>query len=472
MKRLLPRTLAGQLILIILAALAVAQAISLWMFFDERRLAVRNALGLEAADRAANVARLITEVSPDLHPSILRAANSSLARFSLDTAPEVDHLEHGDSRIVERIRFQLFDEEAEIRVESHDELRPLSPMPGMPRKMGRKHRRMAMAIATVKTQISIGLGPDQWLNVSTRYHRPPLQWAWSQIATFSLTALIVVIVLWLVLRRLTGPLRDLADAADRLGRGEEITPIPPSGPDELQRLTGAFNEMQARLSRSVSERAQVFAALGHDLRSPLTALRVRSEMVEDDETRDRLIAIIAEMQDMTEATLSFARGTTTSEPVIETDLTALLTELIEDLPDPASATLDGAAQAICRVRPGALRRALRNLIENAVRYGERARIALTSEPDQIRIIIQDNGPGIPPADRARVFDPFVRLEASRSRDTGGTGLGLSIARTIVLAHGGDIVLGEAPGGGLKVEVILPVQNKTGHSNSTRKGVNQ
>ncbi|UWQ90377.1 HAMP domain-containing protein [Rhodobacteraceae bacterium M382] len=455
MKRLLPRTLSGQLIVMILAALAMAQAISLWMFFDERGLAVRNALGLEAADRAANVARLITEVPADLHPSILRAANSSLARFSLDAVPIVDHLGHGDTQIARRIRAQLFSTEVEIRVESHEEIQPLSPLPGMPPEMVRMHHQMPLEMATVETQIAIGLRQAQWLNVTTRFHRPPLQWAWSQIATFTLTALMVVLVLWLVLRRLTGPLRVLADAADRLGRGEQITPISCTGPDELRRLTGAFNDMQDRLSRFVTERAQVFAALGHDLRSPLTALRVRAEMVEDEETRERLIAIIAEMQEMAEATLSFARGTTTSEPAIETDLAALLAELTEELPDPASATLEASGPAMCRVRSGALRRALRNLIENAVRYGEKARVRLSTGPGMVQIVVEDDGPGIPETDRTRVFDPFVRLETSRSRDTGGTGLGLAIARAIVLAHGGDILLGAASSGGLRVVVTLP-----------------
>ena len=459
MKRLLPRTLAGQLILMILSALAVAQAISLWMFFDERGLAVRNALGLEAADRAANVARLIAEVSPELHASILQAANSSLARFSLDSTPVVDHLGHGDQHITERIRAQLADGKAEIRVESHEEIHPMAPMKGMPPEMARMQRQMFLPIATVETQIAIALGPDQWLNVTTRFHRPPLQWAWSQIATFTLTAMIVVLVLWLVLRRLTGPLRVLADAADHLGRGEKTLPIPATGPDELRRLTVAFNQMQERLTRFVSERAQVFAALGHDLRSPLTALRVRAEMVEDEETRERLIAIIAEMQEMAEATLSFARGTAASEPVAETDLAALLGELTGELPDPASASLQAAGPAVCRVRPGGIRRALRNLIENAVRYGERARIRLVQEPGLVRIEIDDDGPGIPQADRTRVFEPFVRLEVSRSRDTGGSGLGLAIARTVILAHGGEIVLRESASGGLGVVVTLPCDGK-------------
>lgn len=461
MTRLLPRTMAGQLILTILAALLAAQAVSLWMFFDERGLAVRNALGLEAADRAANVARLLAEVPVELHPAILRAANSSLARFSLDAEPVVGHSGHGDSFIAQRIRAQLFGIDGEIRVETHSKLHPVSPMSGMTPEMARMHGQMPLAMATVETQIAIALGPDRWLNVTARFHRPPLQWAWPQVATFGLTALMVVLVLWLVLRRLTGPLRALAGAADRLGRGEEIAPLPSTGPDELRRLTAAFNEMQARLGRFVTERAQVFAALGHDLRSPLTALRVRAEMVEDDETRERLIASIAEMQDMAEATLSFARGTATSEPVVDTDLTGLLSDLIEELPDPRSATLAASGPVGLRARPTALRRALRNLIENAVRYGERARIALSQDPGEVRITIADDGPGIPEADRARVFDPFVRLEASRSRTTGGTGLGLSIARTIVLAHGGSISLGVASGGGLAVVVTLPRERDGG-----------
>jgi signal transduction histidine kinase len=183
-------------------------------------------------------------------------------------------------------------------------------------------------------------------------------------------------------------------------------------------------------------------------------MRLRAEFVSDEETRQKLLTTLNEMQAMTEATLAFAREDATQEPTRTVDLSALLESLCADLADLGwDVTFSNGEKIPYRCRADALRRAVRNLIENAVRYGERARVALTRTRDGIEITVDDDGPGIPEADMERVFGPFVRLESSRNRATGGVGLGLSIARTIVRAHGGDIAL--ANHNSLRATVKLP-----------------
>jgi len=305
-------------------------------------------------------------------------------------------------------------------------------------------------------KLAIGLRDGQWLNVSTRFHRPPIQWPWISTLSYALATLIIMATVWVALSRLTGPLRKLATAAESLGRGETVPELPVQGPEELRRLTAAFNEMQGRLTRFVSERTRLLAALGHDLRSPLTALRVRAEMVDDDETRERLVAIIEEMQEMVESTLSFARGMVTAEETRTVEVPDFLGELVADISDVGGdVTLQDIAPMRFRIKPVAMRRALRNVIENAIRYGGGANVAAMRDGNNVMITVSDHGTGIPHDDLERVFDPFVRVEKSRNLETGGTGLGLSIARTVIQAHGGDITLSNRPEGGLLVEIILP-----------------
>ncbi|MEE4120292.1 MAG: HAMP domain-containing sensor histidine kinase [Paracoccaceae bacterium] len=208
--------------------------------------------------------------------------------------------------------------------------------------------------------------------------------------------------------------------------------------------------MQARLSGLVAERTRMLAALGHDLRSPLTALRVCAEMVDDDDTRERMAAKLDEMQEMVEATLAFARGVSPDQPAEPVDLAARLSDLAADRSETgATVTVAAPEPVVAQVRRTALRRALRNLIENAQRHGGAARVVLDA-PDvsdgMARIRIDDDGPGIPDEDLERVFDPFMRLESTRSRETGSTGRGLPIARAIRRPHEGDVRLANRPGG--------------------------
>jgi signal transduction histidine kinase len=452
------RSLRVQLVLLIIIALGVAQFVSLWLFADERSLAIRAALGFEAAGRAANVARLIEEAPADLRPSIIRAANSPLVRFDLGTKPLVQHSDHSDGGLVEtRVRALLNDSYSrDIRVELHQIQGAILPLPNLSHEMTEMHLAMMRGeLSAIEMNLSISIAGGQWLNVSTRFERPPIQWPLYSMLTFGLTAMaLLVAVSWFVMTGLLGPLRRLARASERLGRGEDIDALPERGPQEVRELTAGFNRMQDRLIRFVTDRTRVLAALGHDLRSPLTAMRVHSEMVEEDETRESLVATVEEMQSMVEATLTFAKGLSGNEPMQDVDLQSFLEALRGDMVVPF--VLSDGPEVTVRLRPNAIRRALRNVIENAVRYGGSATLGWISADGEIEISVTDRGPGIPTAELERVFDPFFRLEESRSMETGGHGLGLSIARSILRAQGGEISLANHPDGGLIATIRLPV----------------
>ena len=215
--------------------------------------------------------------------------------------------------------------------------------------------------------------------------------------------------------------------------------------------------MQDRIRRFVEDRTQMLAAISHDLGTPITRLRLRAEFVDDKEQRKKMLADLDDMEKMVFSALSFARDEAASEPHAMVDLRTLLQRVCDDMADAGYAiTLDvgnGAVPYGCR--PAALRRALTNLIDNAIKYGRRARVSLDHDQDGFLIRIDDNGPGIPNDLQEDAFKPFRRLEASRSRETGGTGLGLTLARTIIRAHGGDVTLVNRTEGGLRVEARLP-----------------
>jgi signal transduction histidine kinase len=350
----------------------------------------------------------------------------------------------------------LGDEDSrEIRVELHEVERAFPPMKMMPPQMVAEHKQMMHdKISGLELTLSIALADGTWLNVDTRFQRPPLQWPVFSAVSFGLTAaLLIGVACWYLLARLTWPLRRLAQAADSLGRGEEREPLPVAGPSEVRDLTATFNRMQERLMRTVADKTRIMAALGHDLRSPLTALRVHAEMVDEEETRDALVKSIEEMQDMVERTLAFARGMAISESPETVELGQFLTELKRDMLNAFRLETDTPFEI--KLRPQSMRRALRNVIENAVRYGDDVEVTYSRESDKALIWVRDHGPGIPDTQLEEVFEPFYRVEASRSRETGGTGLGLSIARTILRSHGGDITLQNHPDGGLLVRLDFP-----------------
>ncbi len=306
------------------------------------------------------------------------------------------------------------------------------------------------------------LPPLMWLTVTTELH-PPAPWRSPGFATaFVVMMLLGGIVITLAVRQLLVPVKTLAVAAERFGRDVvNAKPLPEEGPSEIVTAARAFNTMAARIRRFVEDRTFLLTAIGHDLRTPITRLKLRAEYMEDEEQRAKMLADLDEMEAMVAATLAFGKDITTTEPLARIDLASLLRTILDETadvdPDHAAALdYQGPQHMPVNARPLALKRALSNLITNALKYGDAARVTLYAPvKGVVRIDIEDDGPGIPPEEMERVFEPFRRLETSRNRETGGSGLGLSIARNIVRAHGGDIVLANEVKG-LRVTVTLPV----------------
>lgn len=453
-----PRSLAGQLVVLLLLAVVVAQGAAFWLFADERRAALDTLRYRHIVDRIATVVRMVKAVPAEQQRELVQAAAGPELRLRLVGEPHLPRQDLPERGLARRIARGLDVRPEQVRVElGHMAGRFLfrpGRWQGWPSSEDDEDERPYWRRRVVG--VAVQLGPGRWLEAALAPAPPPLALAHATLAAWLLTATLVVAVVALSARRIVRPVRALGEAADRLGRGEAVELLPEAGPDELRRATRAFNEMQARLRRFVDDRTRLMAALGHDLRTPITALRLRAELVEEEEARERLLATLEEMHQMVEATLGFLRDQSASEAVRDVDLAALVEGLCEDLRELGhDVDFAGPERHVARLRPMAMKRAIRNLVENAVTYGGRARVRLAAEAGEIVVTVEDDGPGIPEAELERVFEPFVRLETSRSRDTGGTGLGLAIARSVVRAHGGEITLANRPGGGLRATVRLP-----------------
>jgi signal transduction histidine kinase len=300
-------------------------------------------------------------------------------------------------------------------------------------------------------------GPDG-SHVVLRPQLPTHGWAWAVlVAWLAGIAAAAAAAAWWAARRIARPLEVLAKDAARAGAG--LVPafaVPDPAPREVGAIARALESMHARLRGFVDDRTRMLAAVSHDLRTPLTRLRLRAEQIADPDERARAAADIDEMERMIAETLAFARADALEAPAERFDLAALVHSIVDDRADlGADVALEGPASLVIEGRPGALRRALDNLVANALAHGRRARLSLAADPARVMVHVDDDGPGIPPHELERVFAPFYRLEASRSRDTGGVGLGLAVARDIARAHGGDVVLLNRPSGGLRATLSLP-----------------
>jgi len=340
--------------------------------------------------------------------------------------------------------------------------------PGHPMGNGRFAKRTLHAAgAWHGLNVAVQLAGGEWLSfvsvLPEKGHAISRQFVLSMIF---MAATILLVSVWAV-RRVTRPLGGIAEAAERLGKDIEAPPLDEVGTLEMRRAVQAFNGMQERLRRFIQDRTRMLAAISHDLRTPLTTLRLRSENVDNIEERTKMLATIAEMTSMVEATLSFARDEASTEPHRRIDLTALVASVVDDLTEAGkTVTMTGKEEEetsiIYECEPGALKRALSNLVENAVNYAGAAQVSLRDGTDNIEIAVEDDGPGIPEEALSQVFQPFYRLEESRSRETGGVGLGLAIARSVVQAHGGDLSLSNRPEGGLRATILLPLTSQSEH----------
>ena len=460
MRRFLPESLFGQTLLILLAGLAVSHLVGAWIYTADRESAVRAVGGLALAQRIANLTQLVEDAPAEWRDRIVAASSDPTFRITLSVTPLPGFATANDRTAVSQaIEGFLADrlpnrDSQQIRVTvagasvppfafAHDHPMPMGPM--------------MFAMGTWRgLEAAIQLTDGRWLSFATVLPDTGPAISWQIVLSMTVTALIILVVSVWAVRRVTAPLGGIAVAAERLGKDVAAPPLAERGTIEMRQAARAFNEMQGRLRRLVENRTRMLAAISHDLRTPLTLLRLRAETVGDAEEREKMLATIADMNSMIEATLAFARDEAVAEPRRSTDLTALVASIVDDMADAGMpVTMTPASTVVCDCRPAALKRAITNLIDNAIKYGKTARVSIQTGLRSAEIIIEDDGPGIPEDELVRVFQPFYRLEDSRSRETGGIGLGLAIALSIVEAHGGELTLANRSEGGLRATIKVP-----------------
>ncbi len=304
--------------------------------------------------------------------------------------------------------------------------------------------------------ISFQLQSGEWLNAEVHPHEWHLQDLVERILRYSSALVLVGIFALLLIRRLGKPLKQLTSAARQFADGLQVSPVEESGPADLRRAIQSFNAMQRQVADDVKKRTGTLAAISHDLRTPLTALRIRGELVDDDEARDDLVASIEKMEKVLSSALDYLQGESQTEVLRDVDLSALLASECSEFEEVGQvAVFDGETGVHLNCRPDALARAVRNLIENANKYGGGARVSLRLGAANVDIAVSDTGPGIPADKIGEALEPFRRLSAARESQQGGFGLGLSIVEAVARGHGGRLILTANEPGGLLATIRIP-----------------
>ncbi len=442
LQRFLPDGIAGRFALLLTVSLVSANLLALAVLSYERTRLDRAALIAREQERIVSLVPALEAAVPQARPGLANSASTRSSRVTVDPTPFVRaQLDTQRARALAEALTEALggrDVRTAIRVQPDDD------------KGG---RRVAVA-ASVRLVVAED-GEAQWLNIRSRGKRPPPPWieegAFLLILGLSLAAILGVGLIFV--HRLTQPLTELATAARAAGRGDRTVLIKTEGPREMRDAAAAFNDMQVRIARFDAERMRMLAAVGHDLRTPITSLRIRAEMLEPEDS-DAMIRTLEEMTVMADGLVAYARGRGESEAMRDLDLGALVERACAE----RGASFECDDPATVRGRPVALVRAIGNLLDNALQYGNTARATVTRDADMAVITIDDDGPGISQDKLADVFDPFVRGDDSRNSNTGGAGLGLAIVRDVIAAHGGTVTLTNLPTVGLRATVRLPIEN--------------
>lgn len=461
------RSLGGQVVSLMLVALIIGQSIGFALSWSSRKHALKEAAQSEFVSRTATLSKVVTGMPDDLRRDVLLASATTYTRFwTSDTDPKAQGRDwYVGSRayllepLSDIIHYRSTPESLSLDKDQAAFIQTKPFLGWSPLKSPLWIYETPASVLPFENQIGLGivvqLTDGTWLNAVFYKRHLSDTGLMQSLMTTLITGVALCLIGFFAAQRIARPLRILTTSAESLGRGETIPALPDSGPDDIRNLQMAFNTMQDRLHRFVDDRTRMLAAIGHDLRTPLTTLRLRVEFIQDAELRRKMTATLDEMHRMTEATLTLAKGEATTEPTRNVELSALLESLCDDLGELGfDVTYVDTGKSGFRCRPDALRRAVRNLVENAVRYAGSAAVTLKASERAVEILVEDHGPGIPEAESERVFSPFYRLEQSRNLETGGVGLGLSIARAIAKQHGGDVVL-SANNPGLRAAIVLP-----------------
>jgi signal transduction histidine kinase len=437
-------SMAGRVFAILVAGILASAALTLLLASHERRAFLDDVRAFHAAERIVQIVALLEAAPTQAWPQMLDALGKSGVMAEISSAAALEG--ESDPWLSSRLKEDLG---ATRQIQAAK-----APCPSDPETMQSGTQARALCTAA-----SIGLKDGSVLRVwlSPQAERAPTQ-AMSHLLFYALAfAASLGLLAYLVTRMVTRPLRLLAWAAGELGNNIDRPALAESGPAEVREAASAFNLMQARLRKFIHERTQMLAAITHDLQTPLTRLRLRLEKVQDDELRGKLSSDLSATQDMIRDGLDLARSMDSGEVVQRLDFDSLLNSVCDDAVEAGQdVTLTGETGAFITAQPGAIRRCLTNLIDNAVKYGNYARLRVGWDEGRVTVRVQDGGAGIPENQLEAVFTPFFRLEGSRSRETGGTGIGLTIARNIAEKHGGKLYLRNQPQHGLEAVLELPL----------------
>ena len=460
MKRFWPQSLVGQIIIIVAVGLFVAQAINFALLLRERNRVMLTGQTAPAVYRIVNALdthsdrRRDDEADGSENSGQRRGRNEwrtvrfSQARPALGGRPRPD-IEKRAADMFADVGLPVLSVEA---AEDH-QLMPIRRWEVIRmRATGEPiaDRRMA------RLTLAVEYAPGRWVTAQARSgDRPPRFGGWLIWQTLILYGVVLAPLLWIG-RRMARPMQQLTGAAQQFARTGAADPVEERGPGDVRDLTLAFNAMRARIMAMLDEKDRMLGAIGHDLRTPLASLRVRTESVEDEGERARMSQTIDEMNRMLEDILSLARAGRSSQPAQKVDIASLADAVVDDFIELGSPVhLAESQRAVAFVRPQQVRRALRNLIENAIVYGERAHVSVTREGTMICVAVADDGPGIAEDRMAEMLEPFTRLEGSRNRETGGAGLGLALVRAIMAEHHGELRLSNRVEGGLEASLLFP-----------------
>jgi signal transduction histidine kinase len=463
--RLAPRSLFSRLVLVLLTVLIAAQLVSFAIHMHERSEALQQASGMQSAQRIAELVQLLDSLGQAERRRIAPVLSAPPLTVALDRPPlgaAADETGPRSALFAAMLRRFIGDGRAVAVSVTGVVPSDTPPMPGFAGRGRHGGWMPPMAAAHYFSQPGFAFVAQVPLRdgtLATFESRMPAQtenWPYRLLLSLAVLLAAVIAVSLLAVRWVTRPLQVLADTAEELGKNIHRPALEERGPLEVVRAARALNTMQARLIGTLKERTGVLAAMSHDLKTPITRLRLRAELLEDTVLKAKIAADLDEMQSMVGGALDFLRGAGSGEPVKPVDMTALLESLQADMQElGGEVRIEGAALKPFPGKPQALKRCLWNLLDNAVKYGKKARVAVDDNGERLEIRIQDQGPGIPLSEIGKVFEPFHRVESSRNRETGGTGLGLSIARGIAEDHGGSLALRNRPEGGLEARLDLP-----------------
>ncbi len=458
--RILPDSIRTRTILVLLIGLTVSHLGSTLIYSSDRGQALTAANEHMFADKMATLARLMDMSPPASRQQVAEAISSPSLQISWganDSVPPI-HVEHEAFGLLQDSLRPHFGELglSRLHVVVSD-----APRSGVASILGAAHLLHSFTIDR-QLKVSVSLQDASWVNFSLTI--PGLVSRWSLNALLSTLVMVgatVVISAWAT-GWITAPLAAFAAAAERLGMDVSAPPLAEDGSREVRAAARAFNQMQERIRHFLDDRLQMLAAISHDLRTPITRLRLRTEQLPIDPVyQDKMLSDLDEMEQMVAANINFARDESSAEPSRPIDLAALLEAICDEAADIGKdAEFDWNSRLLYRGRALAIKRLFSNLVENALRYGERARVRASRGDDMIEVVVEDDGPGIPNDELDSVFKPFYRLDRSRNLRTGGVGLGLANARTIARAHGGDVTLENRKEGGLRAIVRLPCNRDT------------